>query len=74
MAAKGSAMSRAIRFFREADVDECKFVLMRGTEILNSRIPESAGPKPVRKAKKTRATRTNAAETEQSTSDMPQVT
>lgn len=60
MGVRGSALSRAIRFFKEGDIDEAEYVLQRGAEIVAGR----KGPRPAKKsARKPRSTRrTNAAE------------
>lgn len=63
MAARGSALSRAIRFFKEADLDECAFVLMRGEAIVSER--EGRAGKTVKgksAGRPRKAHKTNAAE------------
>lgn len=53
MGARGSGLSRAIRFFREADVEEAAFVLQRGGQILAERTPVDARtPAPKRRRKR----------------------
>ena len=37
MASRGSALSRAIRFFREGDIDECRVALVLINEIMVER-------------------------------------
>lgn len=62
MAMKGSAMSRAIRFFREGDLDECVFVLMRGEEIVKEREGAGKTPTPIAPRKRKAKVKANAAE------------
>jgi hypothetical protein len=50
MGARGSALSRAVKFFTEGDIHEAKFVLQRGAEIVKAR--ESEAGKPARTNKR----------------------
>jgi hypothetical protein len=55
-------MSRAIRFFKEADVEEAAFVLQRGTQILSERTPLASTPRPRPKRKRRPITALDRAE------------
>jgi len=51
MATRGSKLTRALTFFREADIDEVLYVFDRAGEIIRKRLGESK-PKPQRRTRK----------------------
>ena len=54
MAAKGSRLSRAVKFFLESDIEEARFVLQRATEIM---VKRNGGERAASVAVKTRKPR-----------------
>lgn len=52
--ARGSALSRAIDYFKTADIEEARFVFQRAGEIMKERVGAAVpeGPQKVRKARK----------------------
>jgi hypothetical protein len=58
MASRGSALSRAVRYFKEADIEEAEYVFARAGAILAERagvVGEKRGPKPGRKKRVSKA-------------------
>lgn len=70
---RGSALSRALRYFREADPDEARVAFTLVQEIMDGRKmgksgkapAAAAGPKKSHKKKQTSSTQTQATSTEQ---------
>jgi len=70
MASRGSKLSKAVQFFREANLDEARVAFQLVGEIMDARLDEAINaskasrPKAVRR---TRKAKTNASETVQPT-------
>ena len=68
MATRGSALSRAVRYFKEADIEEALYVHQRASEIVKRRLDEKV-PAAAPKARRPRRTKAQiAADTAQAAS------
>jgi len=61
MAAKGSRLSRAIQYFIDGDLEECRYVLSRATDIMVKRNGADRVSAPAVKTRKTRRTKAQMA-------------
>jgi len=61
MAAKGSRLSRAIEYFQLGNLEECRYVLSRATEIMVKRNGADRVSVPAVKARKPRRTKAQMA-------------
>lgn len=57
---RGSGLTRAVRFFKEADLEEAEYVLGRALSIVQERRAKVDGPAQNLKARKARKPKTNA--------------
>ena len=63
MASRGSALSRAIAFFRTANLDEARVAFQLASEVMDERLSDARTPEPAAKVRRTRKPRTQAGTT-----------
>jgi len=63
MAAKGSKLSRTIQYFIDGELEECRYVLSRATEIMVKRNGGKRAENPVVKTMKPRKAKSSVVET-----------
>jgi hypothetical protein len=74
MATRGSALSRAITFFRTANLDEARVAFQLASEVMDERLTDARTPAPVAKVKRTRkAKQKELAEATQAHKDIREV-